>query len=98
MADFKITAEHKANFETLCKAVKAGHVGLMVVNDTLTGREDIAIVAFGRDKDGNTGMTPFAMLLNVHEVCYTRLQAPNPDGGYAPLMTEEELEWKEATK
>lgn len=88
----KITDENKENFDTLCRAIREGHAGLMVIKDTLTGREDIGIMAFSRMPDGQISFTPFAMLLGVHENPFQRLCPPDPKGGYHEPLTDKEVE------
>lgn len=71
---------HKANFETIKKAMKQGHTCLMECKIKATGEVVAVLCAFIPDKNGEVTFTPFAVLPNGNP--YELLSPPNPDGGF----------------
>ena len=58
-----IAKGYKANFETLCKAIRHGDVCLMECTDAATGKPVMVICAVQRDGD-SFEMMPFAKLFD----------------------------------
>jgi len=71
---------HRANFETLRRAILAGDAALMEFQFTVTGEEVAVVCAASRQHDGTIAFAPFAMLFNDNP--YELLNPPNPDGGF----------------
>jgi hypothetical protein len=71
---------HRANFETLRKAILAGDAALVECQMAATGQEVAVVCAANRLADGSIEFAPFAMLFNDNP--YEMVNPPNPDGGF----------------
>jgi len=71
---------HKANFETLCRAVSAGDAALMECQFTATGEAVAVICAANRHPDGAVAFVPLAMLFQDNP--YQTVNSPKPGGGF----------------
>ena len=71
---------HKANFETLKRAMDNGDVALVDCRRKDTGEAVVALCAVNFDGRGYA-MAPLALLFNDDP--YEVLDPPAPDGGYA---------------
>lgn len=75
----QINEGERNNLEVLRRAFKNDDVALMVVRETATMRERVAICAVGIE-DGDAVFTPFALTIDGNP--FELLEPPNPDGGY----------------
>jgi hypothetical protein len=75
-----IAKGHKANFNTLVEAIRAGDVALMECELAATGENVAVICAANRLPDGEVEFAPFAMLFSGNP--YTTVNPPKADGGF----------------
>lgn len=80
MPEKTIVQEHKANFNTLKRAIRGGHAALMECQLKSTGEKVAVICAMVEDDEGMFNVTPFAMFFNGNP--YEMLNPPDPDGGF----------------
>ncbi len=71
---------HKANFETLRRAVSAGDAALMECQLAATGEVVAVVCAANRHPDGTVDFVPLAMLFQDNP--YNIVNPPKPDGGF----------------
>jgi len=74
----------EANFKTLLRAAKSGHLALMEVRRRADGKVVAAVCAVGWDpdegKNGTYELTPFAIMVEGNP--FELFDPPNPDGGF----------------
>jgi len=75
-----LAKNHKKNFDTLIKAIRAGDVALMECQMAATGETSAVICAAVEVSSGNVEFFPFAMLFN--DSPYKLVSPPKPDGGF----------------
>ncbi len=75
-----LAAGHKANFNTLVKAIKAGDVALLEHELANTGEKAAVVCAAVEVSCGNVHFFPFAMLFTGNP--YKLIQPPKPEGGF----------------
>jgi hypothetical protein len=70
---------HKANFETLQRAIKSGDCALMECEDAETG-EHLAVICAVQETDGEVEFIPIARLFNGNP--YDEVNPPDSRGGF----------------
>ena len=75
-----LPAGHRQNFDTLCRAVRAGDAALMECQHAATGKPTAVICAVNRPADGNYEFVPLALLFSDNP--YTTVNLPDPGGGF----------------
>ena len=69
-----IAKGHKANFNTLVEAIRAGDVALMECELAATGENVAVICAANRLPDGEVEFAPFAMLFAEVRLCFPEFE------------------------
>lgn len=75
---------HKANFETLRRAVLSKDATLMECQLVATGELVAVVCAVNHHQNGDIDFVPLAMLFQ--DSPYQTLNPPNPDGGFYSQM------------
>ncbi|MDD1637413.1 MAG: DUF6117 family protein [Methylococcaceae bacterium] len=70
---------YKANFETLCRAIKDGNAVLLECFDHKTNKPVAVVCAVNYDASGGASFVPLATLFDENP--YERLDPPEPGSG-----------------
>ena len=81
-----LLAGHRQNFDTLCRAVRAGDAALMECQHAITGEPATVICAVNHPADGSYEFVSLALLFSDNP--YTTVNPPDADGGFHSQQAE----------
>ena len=81
-----LLAGHRQNFDTLCRAVRAGDAALMECQHAITGVPATVICAVNRPADESFEFVPLALMFSGNP--YATVNPPDADGGFHSQQAE----------